>query len=122
MTMTCRIAVAAALASVIAVPGLHASALAEGQPASAVLGGGMLSVRNNTRQPLTCAEKDSIGSWSRWFVIPAGGEWTDSWAFGRAEMQCRPPVRQVRYSLDPGKRYSFLPSARGGIELVDIGE
>jgi hypothetical protein len=99
---------------------LLAGALMTAQPDLAVIPDVVLTVINNTNQPLKCASRRPGDSWSAWFIIAPGDDWEKYTFGGLRELYCQPPVRAVRYSLIPGKRYSLLRSPNGAVELFEV--
>ena len=105
-------------------PGLPDLSGYQDVPTAAIIGGDSYSVKNNTALELVCSAK--VGSsWGAWFPLRAGREWSGGDPFGdflggTMEFQCAPPVRQVRYRIASGKRYSLLGDADGEVGLFEI--
>ncbi|MFL6728733.1 MAG: hypothetical protein ACJ8E3_06000 [Sphingomicrobium sp.] len=99
-----------ALAALVIAPLLGAPA----PPASKHL------VINNTSLPLTCTYRMPGAAWQPWFQIAPAGNWLHSAAGAMADFQCRQPVRQVRYTVRPGTRYSLIRKISGQVVLIEV--
>ena len=80
----------------------------------------LFEVINNSRQDLTCAFQAPNGPWQPWINIKPGANWQGDSVSPRISFQCRPPVRQLLYSLRNGTRYSLQPDGAGEIRVVEV--
>ena len=82
--------------------------------------GHLFVVINDTKQAQTCAIKSEGTKWSRWFKLASKANLQQSPSVDELYFQCRPPVRQVRYTLHPEKRYVLLRARGEEVELVEV--
>ena len=71
----------------------------------------MYLVKNNTTSSLSCRVRLPGQSWSAWFAIGPGQEWTatgNEQSRTPARLFCRPPVQRIVYLLSSGERYVML--------------
>ena len=97
----------------VAFLGAFSAAPAAAQPAPSYL------VINNSNQVLTCSARAPNDVWQPWFEMQPAANWAVSSSSPLIEIQCRPPVAQVSYTLKPGTRYTLQPSGPE-ITLVEI--
>ncbi|MFL6728732.1 MAG: hypothetical protein ACJ8E3_06005 [Sphingomicrobium sp.] len=91
-----------------------AAAAAQAPPASRYL------VINNTRVPLICTYRIAGGAVQSWSSIAPAANWVRPAEDDAAAFQCRRPVRQVRYTIRPGKRYSLIRTDSGEVVLIEV--
>ncbi|HKC04139.1 MAG TPA: hypothetical protein VKC17_12645 [Sphingomicrobium sp.] len=77
-------------------------------------------VINNSRQELTCAFRSLDGPWQPWINVRPAENWQGDSKSRKVYFQCRPPVRQILYSLKNGTRYSLQPDGVGEIRIVEV--
>ena len=79
-------------------------------------------VKNNSATALTCRVSDDGSHWGRWFPLKPGGEYSRVLGVTEATVffHCRAPLKNVRYALHPGRRYSVLNVGGGHLELREI--
>src|SRR6478736_1999161 len=72
-------------------------------------------VKNNSATALTCRASDDGARWSRWFPLKPGAEYSRWLGSTGATVffHCRAPMKNVRYALHPGRRYSVLNTGGG---------
>jgi hypothetical protein len=87
---------------------------------SCAIPGGTYIVINNTAGTMTCSVMAPGTPWGPWLKLRRASNLRVPRSADLLYVQCRPPVRQVRFTLHPGMRYSLLPAPDGQVDLVEV--